>query len=76
MIWLRCRPEGNPKSEGRRPKEIRNPKSEHCLTAEYTEHAEGENLFCRVFGEGMSFVNGAPWHTQDAVAERTETGSP
>ena len=27
-------------------------------------------------GEGMSFVNGAPWNTQDAVAERTEAVSP
>ena len=27
-------------------------------------------------GEGMRFVNGAPWNTQDAVAERTETVSP
>jgi len=26
--------------------------------------------------EGMSIVNGAPWHTQDAVAERTEAVSP
>ena len=26
--------------------------------------------------EGMSFVTGAPWNTQDAVAERTETVSP
>jgi len=26
--------------------------------------------------EGMSFVSGAPWNTQDAVAERTETVSP
>jgi hypothetical protein len=26
--------------------------------------------------EGMSFVNGAPWNTQDAVAERTEAVSP
>jgi len=26
--------------------------------------------------EGMSFVNGAPWNTQDAVAERTEAMSP
>ena len=25
---------------------------------------------------GMSFVNGAPWNTQDAVAERTEAESP
>ena len=25
---------------------------------------------------GMSFVNGAPWNTQDAVAERTEAVSP
>ncbi len=30
----------------------------------------------RVFREGMSFVNGAPWNTQDAVAERTERVSP
>ena len=27
-------------------------------------------------GEGMSFVNGAPWNTQDAVAERTEAVAP
>jgi hypothetical protein len=26
--------------------------------------------------EGMSFVTGAPWNTQDAVAERTESMSP
>ena len=26
--------------------------------------------------EGMRFVTGAPWNTQDAVAERTETVSP
>ena len=30
----------------------------------------------RMFSEGMSFVNGAPWNTQDAVAERTEAVSP
>jgi hypothetical protein len=29
-----------------------------------------------MFREGMSFVNGAPWNTQDAVAERTEAVSP
>jgi len=29
-----------------------------------------------VLSEGMSFVNGAPWNTQDAVAERTETVAP
>ena len=28
------------------------------------------------FLEGMSFVSGAPWNTQDAVAERAETRSP
>jgi hypothetical protein len=28
------------------------------------------------FREGMCFVNGAPWNTQDAVAGRTETVSP
>ena len=27
-------------------------------------------------GEGMGIVTGAPWHTQDAVAERTGTMSP
>jgi len=26
--------------------------------------------------EGMSFVTGAAWNTQDAVAERTEAVSP
>jgi hypothetical protein len=30
------------------------------------------NIIC----EGMSFVNGAPWSTQDAVAERTEAVAP
>ena len=30
----------------------------------------------RYYGEGMGIVTGAPWHTQDAVAERTEAVSP
>ena len=30
----------------------------------------------RVIREGMSFVTGAPWNTQDAIAERTEAVSP
>jgi hypothetical protein len=29
-----------------------------------------------IYGEGMGIVSGAPWHTQDAVAERTEAVSP
>jgi hypothetical protein len=34
-----------------------------------------EALF-RVFRDGMRFVYGAPWNTQDAVAERAEIRSP
>ena len=30
----------------------------------------------RVIREGMSFVTGAPWNTQDAVAGRTEAVLP
>ena len=48
-------------------------------TAEYAEYAEKgvrPSLHFRVFREGMSFVTGAPWNTQDAVAERTEAVSP
>jgi hypothetical protein len=43
-------------------------------TTKYTKHTKSS--FFRVFREGMSFVNGAPWSTQDAVAERTEAVSP
>jgi hypothetical protein len=54
-------------------------RTQKALTAEYAEYAEKE-LLCRfafrVFREGMSFVNGAPWNTQDAIAERTEAVSP
>src|ERR1035441_10331065 len=35
-----------------------------------------ENPPTRPTVRGMSFVNGAPWNTQDAVAERTEAVSP
>ena len=33
-------------------------------------------FFIRVIREGMSFVTGAPWNTQDTVAKRTEAVSP
>ena len=33
-------------------------------------------FFIRVIREGMRFVTGAPWDTQDAVAERTGTVAP
>ena len=42
-------------------------------------HLAGERpsvVISRSFREGMSFVTGAPWDTQDAVAERTGTVAP
>ena len=44
------------------------------LPGEHPLH--GNPFFIRVIREGMSFVTGAPWNTQDAIAERTEAVSP
>ncbi len=40
-----------------------------------TDKKKDRNFLSFIRG-GMSFVNGAPWNAQDAVAERTEAVSP